>query len=153
MLRKIFSLLLLVGLFAGTVHAQQSAWQQLDRDYHTAMELYEKGNYVAAAQLFGQVGEHRIYSGLELDEQKEVNILKESARFYAAICALELQDEHTEELFLKFIKDYPSSAHAKAAYYQVGRSYFAKKEYDKSIEWFSKLETNNLAGRENTEYR
>ena len=142
-----------MGFFCGIVLAQQSAWQQLNRDYHTAIELYEKGNFVAAAQLFKQVGSNRILSTLEQDEHVELTILQESARFYAAICALELQDAQSEELFLKFIKDYPASAHAKASYYHVGRSYFAKKDYDKSIEWFSKLEPNNLAGRENTEYR
>lgn len=153
MSRKIYSLLVSVGLTLSVAYAQQSGWQQLNRDYHTAMELYEKGNYVAAAQLFSQVGTSRIHSEMEQSEQEQLNILKESALFYASICALELKDEDAEELFLKFIRDFPASAHAKAAYYQVGRSYFAKKEYDKSIEWFSKLEPHNLAGREYTEYR
>lgn len=153
MLRNIFSLLVFVVLLGSAAIAQQSGWQQLNRDYHTAMELYEKGNFVAAAQLFDQVVKHRTRSGLEQDEQDELTIMQESARFYAAICALELQDDGTEELFLKFIRDYPASAHAKAAYFQVGRSYFAENNYDKAIEWFSKLEPYHLAGREYTEYR
>src|SRR5690554_2149824 len=153
MLRKVFSLVLLVGLLSGTVYAQQSVWQQLNREYHTAMELYEKGNYVAAAQQFGKVQQHRALSGLQEDELAQLSLLKENARFYIAICALELQEPGTEDLFLKFIRDYPASANAKAAYYQVGRSYFAEKDYHKTIEWFDKLEPGNLAGREYTEYR
>src|SRR5690606_22321889 len=42
---------------------------------------------------------------------------------------------------------------AKAAYYQVGRSYFAQKNYDKAIEWFNKLDAGNLSGKESNEYR
>lgn len=153
MSRKVFCIVLLVGLLSGSVWAQQSAWQQINREYHTAMELYDKGNYVAAAQQFGKVQQHRTLSGLQEDEQAQLSLLKENARFYIAICALELQEEGTEDLFLKYIRDYPASANAKAAYYQVGRSYFAENNYDKTIEWFSKLEPGNLAGREYTEYR
>jgi TolA-binding protein len=133
--------------------SQQSAWQQINNTYHTAMELYEKGNFAAAAQQFGKVEESRLLTGLQEDELNQLSLLKENARFYMAICALEIQDPDMEDVFLKFIKDYPASANAKAAYYQLGRSYFAKKNYDKSLEWFSKLEPGNLAGREYTEYR
>lgn len=153
MLKKAFCTLWSIVLLTGLAWSQQSAWQQLNRTYHTAMELYEKGNFVAAAQQFGKVEQSRTLTGLQEDELVQLSLIKENARFYLAICALELQEPDMENTFLKFIKDYPASANAKAAYYQVGRSYFAKKNYDKSIEWFSKLEPGNLAGREYTEYR
>lgn len=153
MSKKIFCVVLIIGWLTGPVIAQQSAWQQMNRTYHTAMELYEKGNFAAAAQQFEKVEQHRILSSLQEDEHAQLSLLKESARFYQAICALELEDFDAEDRFLTYIKDYPSSANAKAAYYQVGRYYFAKKDYDKTLEWFSKLESHNLAGREHTEYR
>lgn len=153
MSKNFFCTFLVIVSFSMPMRAQQSAWQQLNRTYHTAMELYEKGNYVAAAHLFGKIEHKRIPSSLQEDEHAQVSLLKESARFYQAVCALELQDPDAEDQFLKYISDYPASAHAKAAYYQVGRSYFSKKDYPKAIEWFEKLEPHHLSGRENTEYR
>lgn len=153
MSKKIFCVVLIVGWLALPVFAQQSAWQQINRTYHTAMELYEKGNYAAAAQQFEIVEQHRYLSSLQEDEHAQLSLLKENARFYQAICALELEDFDAEDRFLTYIRDYPASANAKAAYYQVGRYYFAKKDYDKTIEWFSKLDGGSLAGREHTEYR
>lgn len=153
MSKRIICAVLLIGLIYATAEAQQSAWQQLNRTYHTAMELYEKGNYVAAAQQFGKVEHQRIPSSLQEDEHERLSLLKESARFYQAVCALELHEPHAEDLFLKYINDYPVSANAKAAYFHVGRTYFAKRDYAKAIEWFSKLEMNHLGGSENLEYR
>lgn len=153
MSKKIFCVVLIAGWLAFPAFAQQSAWQQINRTYHTAIELYEKGNYAAAAQQFEKVEQQRDLSSLQEDEHAQLSLLKENARFYQAICALELEDFNAEDLFLTYIRDYPASANAKAAYYQVGRYYFAKKDYDKTIEWFSKLESNSLAGREHTEYR
>src|SRR5690606_19492780 len=113
---------------------------EVNRIYHTAMELYEKGNYIAAAQQFGKVEHQRLPSSLEADELQQLSLLKEQARFYQAVCALELEEVDAEDLFLKFIRDYPASASAKAAAYQVGRSYFAKNDYKKAISWFEELE-------------
>src|SRR5690606_11286138 len=76
-----------------------------------------------------------------------------NARFDLAVCALELEESDAENQFLRYIKDYPASANSKAAYFQVGRSYFAKKDYAQALEWFDKLDSRNLAGRENREFR
>jgi TolA-binding protein len=153
MVRKIFVLVLVVVMMAPLAMAQQSAWKEINQAYKAGMELYEKALYTSAAKQFEKVESIRVTSSLEEDERTELSLLKENARFYQAICALELGDFDAEERFLKYIKDFPASANAKAAYYQVGRSYFAKKNFDKAIEWFSKLDSRNLAGRENLEYR
>jgi len=117
------------------------------------MELYEKGKYAAAAKHFDQVETIRVASTLQQDEHEELTLLKENARFYQAICALELGESDAESHFLRYIKDYPASANSKAAYFQVGRSYFAKKDYGQALEWFTKLDSRNLAGLESKEFR
>ncbi len=153
MFNRIYQLGIVMGLGVSTAFAQQSAWQEVNQAYKAGMELYEKGKYAAAAKHFDQVEAIRLNSTLQGDEHVELSLLKENARFYQAICALELEESDAETQFLRYIKDYPASANAKAAYFQVGRSYFAKKDYAKALEWFNKLDSRNLAGGENKEFR
>ncbi|WP_257658015.1 tetratricopeptide repeat protein [Parapedobacter lycopersici] len=153
MFNKVYQVSVILGLAVTPALAQQSAWQEINQAYKSGMELYQHGKYASAAKQFDKVEDMRIYSTLQQDEHVELSLLKESARFYQAICALELGESDAETRFLQYIKDYPESANAKAAYFQMGRSYFARKDYDKAIEWFEKLDSRNLAGSENKEYR
>lgn len=153
MLKKLTQISIALSLVITTAQAQQSAWQQLNKAYKSGIELYERGKYVAASHQFGKVEAVATRSILQEDEQAEVSLIKEKSRFYQAVCALEIGNSDAENLFFKFIRDYPTSAFSKAAYYQVGRSYFALKNYDKAIEWFRKLDGGSLSGREHNEYR
>ncbi|WP_118194066.1 tetratricopeptide repeat protein [Albibacterium indicum] len=153
MFKKFTQISLALSLLAGGAYAQQGAWQEIDEAYKSGMELYERGKYVAASKQFDKVENTRIRSVIQEDEQAQASLLKEKARFYQAVCALEMGNIDAENLFLKFIKDYPTSSSTKAAYYQVGRSYFGQKNYDKAIEWFEKLDAGALSGLESSEYR
>lgn len=154
MLKKITQISLAISLLATTpTLAQQSAWQSLNTYYKSGMELYERGKYTAAAAQFDKVESSQIRSVTQEDENLTVSLLKEKARYYHAVCALEVGNLDAESRFLKFIKDYPTSSFTKAAYYQVGRTYFAKKDYTKAIEWFNKIEPSDLTGAESAEYR
>src|SRR5690606_19041472 len=97
MSKKFFSTALVIGCLSGPLIAQQSAWQAVNRTYHTAMELFEKGNFVAAAQQFEKVQQHRTHSSLQEDELEQLSLLKEQARFYQAVCALELEEPDAED--------------------------------------------------------
>ena len=151
--KKIYGVGVALGLMGGTVFGQQTAWQQINNAYKSGMELFERGKFSSAARQFDRVEDIRTKSTLQLDETEELTLIKENVRFYQAICALELGDTNAESLFLKYIKDHPASANSKAAYFQIGRSYYAKKDYHKAIEWFEKIDSKNLAGAENVEYR
>lgn len=153
MFNRIYQLIITFSLLGSVAVAQQSAWQEVNQAYKTGMELYEKGKYAAAAKHFDQVEAIRIASTLQEDEHVELTLLKENARFYQAICALELGESDAESHFLRYIRDYPASANSKAAYFQVGRSYFARKDYRQALEWFTKLDSRNLAGSESKEFR
>ncbi len=151
--KKIYGVGVALSFMASTSFAQQTAWQQINNAYKSGMELFERGKYSSAAKQFDRVEEMRTKSTLQLDETEELTLVKENVRFYQAICALELGDSDAETRFLKYIKDYPASANSKAAYFQIGKSYYAKQEYAKAIEWFQKIDSKNLAGAENSEYR
>ena len=127
MFKKFTRISLVISLLSSTAVAQQSAWQSLNQAYKTGMELYEKGKYASAYNQLGKVEEIRTNTTIQDDENDQVSLLKENARFYQAVCVLELGNHDAEGLFLKFIKDHPTSSNTKAAYFQVGRSYFAQK--------------------------
>ncbi|MGJ1269339.1 tetratricopeptide repeat protein [Sphingobacterium spiritivorum] len=151
--KNIYKVGIALSLMTTPVFAQQTAWQDLNKAFKSGMELFERGKFSSAAKQFDKVEEIRTKSTLQLDENEELTLLKENVRYYQAICALELGDSDAEGRFLKYIKDYPASPNSKAAYFQIGRSYYAKKDYKKAIEWFTKIDGKNLAGAENTEYR
>ncbi|MFZ4862029.1 tetratricopeptide repeat protein [Sphingobacterium sp. Mn56C] len=151
--KKIYGLGVAISLLTMPAFGQQTAWQDINKAYKTGLELFERGKYSSAAKQFDKVEDIRTKSTLQLDETEELTLIKEGVRFYQAVCALELGETDAENQFLKYIKDYPASANSKAAYFQIGRSYYAKKDYPKAIEWFTKIDAKNLAGAENTEYR
>ena len=133
--------------------AQNSAWFNLNQDYKSGIELLEKGKYAAASNQFNRVLKNDQKSNAKAEINVEVSLLKENARYYIALCALELGNSDAEFLFQSFISVNPANNFTKLAFYQVGRSYFAQKNYSKAIEWFKKLEGSGLSGKESYEYR
>lgn len=135
-------------------HGQQTEWYTINQAYKSGIELFEKAKFAAASEQFSKVEQIRIApSNQTMAENKQLTLLKENALFYQAVCALELGNTNAEGLFLSFIKEYPSSSNTKSAYFQMGRAYFNKENYEKAIEWFTKTSSANLSGKENTEYR
>lgn len=153
MLRKyIFKTLLFVSV-ASPALAQNTAWFELNQSYKSGVELLEKGKFAAAAGQFSQVEKFLPASSVSVEATPEMSLMKENAQFYLALCALELGNDDAESLFLKFIAQHPVNNNTKLAFYQVGRSYFAQKNYAKVVEWLTKLDRNSLSGRESAEYR
>ena len=133
--------------------AQNSAWFNLNQDYKSGIELLEKGKYAAAANQFNRVLKNDQKSNVKAEINPEISLLKENTRYYIALCALELGNSDAESLFQSFISANPANNFTKLAFYQVGRSYFALKNYPKVIEWLKKLEGTSLSGKESYEYR
>ncbi|NQV75145.1 MAG: tetratricopeptide repeat protein [Bacteroidetes bacterium] len=133
--------------------AQNSAWFDLNQDYKSGIELLEKGKYAAASNQFNRVLKNDQKSNAKAEINPEVSLLKENTRYYIALCALELGNSDAESLFQSFISVNPANNFTKLAFYQVGRSYFALKNYPKVIEWLKKLEGTGLSGKESYEYR
>jgi len=131
MYKKIYQVGVALTLLSTPVFAQHSAWQEVNKAYKEGLELYERGKYSSAAKQFDKVEEIRTKSTLQLDETEELSLLKENVRFFQAVCALELGESDAENRFLKYIRDYPASANSKAAYFQIGKSYYAKQDYAK----------------------
>src|SRR5690606_24343746 len=96
MFNRVYQVSITIGVMVSAAMAQQSAWQEVNQAYKTGMELYEKGKYAAAAKYFDKVEDIRVKSTLQQDEHAELSLLKENARFYQAVCALELEESDAE---------------------------------------------------------
>lgn len=104
--------------------------------YKHGLELLEKHKYIAATQQFSLV--------LASGNERELNLLQENAEFYQALCAQELGHTEAENLLLTFVTNHPENTLSQQAYYQLGRTYFSKKDYSKTINWLTKTSTINL---------
>jgi TolA-binding protein len=150
--KYLFIPLLLAGnLTAG--YAQVSALVNLNKNYQTGLELLDNEKYVAAAQQFRLVEQARQKPGTQQESNSELSLLRENAKFYAAVCALELGNNDAESLFQTFIKDYPLNPNTKLAFFHVGKAYFAQKNYQKALEWFEKTDPSTLSKKQRTEYQ
>lgn len=148
----LFVPLFLVGGI-GASFAQISPLVSLNKNYQTGLELLQNEKYVAAAQQFKLVEQLRSKSSTQQVSNAELSLLKENAKFYSAVCALELGNADAEALFQEFIREYPLNPNTKLAYFHVGKSYFAQKNYPKALEWFEKTEPSSLSQKERLEYQ
>jgi len=147
---------LLIPLFVAgsfSTFAQVSAVQNLNKNYQTGLELLDKEKYTAASQQFKLVEQQRFKPASQSESNAELSLLKENAKFYAAVCALELTNSDAESLFQAFIRDYPLNPNTKLAYFYVGKTYFNQKNYEKALEWFEKTDPSTLSGKQRNEYQ
>ena len=153
MRRQYIILTLLFTFFSLAIQAQNTAWLDINHAYKSGKELLDKGKFTAAAQQFSRISQSEQKSAAHAEQSAELSLLRENAQFYIAVCALELGASDAESLFLSFIDKYPANNYTKLAFYYIGRTYFAQKNYEKVIEWLTKLEGNNISGKESFEYR
>ena len=153
MQKKYFFIPLLLASGFTATYAQSSRLVTLNKNYQTGLELLHHEKYVAAAQQFRLVEQIREKPSAQQESNAELSLLKENAKFYAAVCALELGNSDAESLFQNFIKEYPLNSNTKLAYFHVGKSYFAQKNYQKALEWFEKTDPSSLSGKQRLEYQ
>ncbi|GAA4922084.1 tetratricopeptide repeat protein [Mucilaginibacter defluvii] len=133
--------------------AQQNPSFHIYKTYHTALDLLDKGKYVAAAEQFKLVEASKIRTSNQPGFESEISLIKENSHYYEALCALESGSDDAKSMFQRFIKEHPENPLAKLAFFQVGKSYFKQGKYKEALEWFDKVEAGELSGRDNTEYK
>ncbi len=153
MARLKYSILIIPIFIVLQSYAQQSPSFQLYRTYHSAIDLLNKGKYVAAAEQFRLVEESKLKTTSQSKFETELSLVKENAQYYEALCALELGNDDAESMFLRFIKEHPENPLTKLAYFQIGRSYSKQEKYADALRWFDKVKASELNGSENTEYK
>jgi len=120
---------------------QTAAYDDPAATYNTALSLFRQQQYGAAAEAFEKVAG-------EADDE----LMKVSARYHAAVCALELEHEDGEYLLTAFIREHPESTLARRAYFQLGKFQFGNGKYARALESFEEVEVAELDRDERVEY-
>ncbi len=126
-----------------TASAQQTAvYQEPGASYNLGVDLYQKEKYGAASEQFEKVIRFREEAG---------SLLYINARYYEAVCALELEHGDAEYKLQNFIKKYPENSNTRLAYYQLGKHQFSNGDFRKALESFSEVDQFGLSRREKAE--
>ncbi|PST81711.1 hypothetical protein C7T94_17710 [Pedobacter yulinensis] len=151
--KRYFYILPVLACTFSSAFGQVSELVKLNKNYQTGIELLEHEKYNSAAQQFKLVEQVRNKPNAQQTSNAELSLLKENARFYLAVCALELNHDDAESLFRNFIRDYPLNPNTKLAYFHVGKAYFNQKNYKKALEWFEKTDPSSLSRKQRVEYQ
>lgn len=141
MMRVGILIILLINL---TVFAQQTERYTSDYTrYHTAEDLFEKQKYSAAQQEFSAFMD-------ELCDANDPFFIK--SKYYHALCALYLFHADAEKLLLGFLAEYPESIYRIEIYFELGKHYYRKRDYKKTINWFTQIDIYNIKDDNKGEY-
>ncbi len=121
----------------GGAHIAQAQFPQTyisgERFYQEGLELYDREKFGAAQQAFAE------YIRLINDPSKTAD-----AQYYYAVSGLHLFHPDAEQLVLQFAERYPAHPKAAVAFFELGISFFAKKNYDKAIVYLEKSPADKL---------
>ena len=142
-MRKIATFLLLNVLASGaTIAAQQSAIYTNQRsEFDKAVSLYNDKQYLAAEILFDKVQQNN----------KEQDVQADCA-YYAANCAIRLNQSDAAKLMEDFVANYPTSTKQNQTYLGVATYYFDNGNFPQAIEYFSKVDESTLTFDELEKY-
>lgn len=141
MLRVSFILTLFISI---TVFGQQSdKYRSEYARFYKAEDLFEKEKFSAAHEEF------KIFMKEEVDPE---NPLYVKAKYYNALCALYLYHADAEKLLLGFLAEYPESIYRQTIYLELGRYYYQKRKYEKTIEWLAQIDVYELEEEDKDEY-
>lgn len=142
-MRFLFILFLLV--------ASSSAWSQASEKYQSplsgfykAEDLFEKEQYSAARKEF------RLFITDYKGSKNDSYYIK--ALYYEGLSALELFNNDAIDLLETFNREYPESIYRSNILFQIGRYYYQKKDYKKSIEYFKQLNRSTIDKENQEEY-
>jgi tetratricopeptide (TPR) repeat protein len=142
-MQKISKLLFLLFFISIPIlSAQKTAiYTQDSKDFDKALSLYNDHQYTSAQLLFDKV------KSATVNEE-----LKSDCAYYVANCAIRTNQPNAEVLMERFVTDYPTSRKQNQAYASVAHYYFAQGNYPQALEWFEKVDENNLNYSERDQY-
>ncbi len=137
--------LMMVGFFTvQTVSAQRTEnFKSPQYEYQAAVDLFNKEKYGSAQQYF-----QHVYESTE-DKQHD---LKTNSLFYQGVCAAKLDNQDAGYLLQTFIDRYPVHTSVPEARYYLGRFYFSRKDYKKTIAQFDQIYESEIQPENVQEY-
>jgi TolA-binding protein len=136
----LFFLLLFIQSYS--ISAQKSAIYTHDsKDFDKAVSLYNDDQCASAQLIFEKV------KSVAVNEE-----LKADCSFYIANCAIRTNQPNADLLMERFVADYPTSRKQNQAFIAVAHYYFQQGNYPQALEWFEKVDENNLSYSERDQY-
>ena len=131
-LRNILSLLL-VTVTLGLSAQETQIYTDPVSLYNNGLELYDKEKFAAA------ITEFEAY--LEKGEEFQMRI---NARFYIAFCHNELGHQDAEQQILNLLEEHPDHPKANYARFVLGKSYYARGNIGKSLQYLEETNASHL---------
>ena len=110
--------------------------------FRTGMELYDKEKYTAARHYFEK------YLALGKNDLPSVE-----SEYYIADCGLQLFHLDAETKLNEFVKKYPEHPKTQQALLSLGNFYRTKKDFKKAIEYYQRVNPDNLSKEQADEAR
>ncbi|HRG52598.1 MAG TPA: tetratricopeptide repeat protein [Bacteroidia bacterium] len=141
---RLVGLILILCICTTKGFSQQSlVYKDIDADFKTGVELFQKEKYNAAQKSFVKV--------IEKYRDPEA-LVRVDAEYYKAICAIELFNKDGEFYLKQFVRDHPENPKVKSAYLYLGRYNYRKKKWREALDWFAKVDVYDLTNAELSEF-
>lgn len=135
---------LAAGSFHNSLQAQRTAaYRDIEFTYRTAIDLYAKQKYSAAAKHFEDVVAH---------QKGQTSEMVINAKYHVALCHLYLFRKDAEQLLLSFLREHPEATQCKTIYFLLGKHYYQQKKYAKTVEYLAKVDKFDLNESQLPEY-
>ncbi len=112
---------------------QTEIYQSQNINFNKAIQLYHDGQYQAAQILFDKIK-------FESKSNEQIS----ECDYYVADCAIKTNQNGADELMESFIKNNPTSTKQNQAATDVAHFYFSQGNYQKSLEWYERVDEGNL---------
>ncbi len=131
------------------VQAQETEWfHDLNRRYHEGVELFDQQHFVSARKVFDE-----LLQETRRATDPDIVSIRTNAQYYQAISAMELLNPDGEKLLTDFLRQNPSHSKSNLARFYLGRHYYFKKKYSRSIEQFEQVDIFDLDPAQMLDYK
>lgn len=135
-------------LFYLPLSAQQTRiYTEPSRLFREAIQRFDEGNYVTALQDFERFEHEAVQGRLPALDDERV-----TAKYYAALSAIRLQQPDIELRLTSFIDEHGESRYASRIYYELGNIYFDRKSYKDALYCYENVEEGELNEAERSAY-
>lgn len=144
-------ILLMIGscFYPVKMYSQQSLIaHDVQQLYFEGIHHFKQKKFISARILFDQF----IQQSSPLFIRKNRTLIS-NAKFYRAICALELRQPDAEKLLTEYIASEDETLLKRTAYFHLGRLLYENKKYKDAIEYYKKVDLKDLSRSERDEYR
>jgi tetratricopeptide (TPR) repeat protein len=121
-----------------------SIYVDVDREFKTGVELFDKKKFGSALKSFQNT--------IETNKNPK-SLIRIDAEYYAAACAIELFNKDGEWRMKKFIEMHPESNKVKWGYFYLGKSNYRKKKYPEALDYFERVDIYELTKEDLWELR